>query len=317
MVELEADGYERGQEPGRRDRVRADADLLPVAPRTRSRPSTSRTRTSAGSTSSSRDWSAGSDVARERAGRDLPRQRLRPAPLTSSAGVTAPPSRPRRLPRSCGRRRRPARLRRNARGDRRAPGARRGRADGVARRARGARPAVPARRHPHRPPSSEEIDGAARGGAGGPRCSACTDSRASVPMELPRLDARRRAGTAAALVAGAWVEDKGGSLAVHYRQAADPDTARAIAARGSRPRRGNGRARDDRGQDGDRARSAGRPLKGGAVERLDRRARAPRAPVRRRRPRRPRRVRRARPSARARRGRRSRSRSAGPRRRRS
>jgi len=32
---------------------------------------------------------------------------------------------------------------------------------------------------------------------------------------------------AAQLVAGAWVEDKGGSVAVHYRQAAEPEAARA------------------------------------------------------------------------------------------
>ncbi len=41
----------------------------------------------------------------------------------------------------------------------------------------------------------------------------------------------RRVERAAAAVAGAWVEDKGASLAVHYRQAPDPASARASLLR--------------------------------------------------------------------------------------
>ncbi|HXF73203.1 MAG TPA: trehalose-phosphatase [Actinomycetota bacterium] len=52
------------------------------------------------------------------------------------------------------------------------------------------------------------------------------------PAPPPAL--ARAVGRAAASVAGAWVEDKGASLAVHYRQAPDPRSARARLARSLR-----------------------------------------------------------------------------------
>jgi trehalose 6-phosphate phosphatase len=89
----------------------------------------------------------------------------------------------------------------------------------------------------------------------------------SVPTDLPAatLAAAERA---AAGVAGAWVEDKGGSLAVHYRQAADPDLARSTLL-GSLPSVAASASLEViEGKMVIELVPPGRPLKGGAVERL-------------------------------------------------
>ena len=74
--------------------------------------------------------------------------------------------------------------------------------------------------------------------------------------------------TAAAVVPEAWVEDKGVSIAVHYRQAPDPATARSRLLVALQP------PASDAGLDLIEGKMVlelvppGRPMKGGAVERL-------------------------------------------------
>ena len=77
-----------------------------------------------------------------------------------------------------------------------------------------------------------------------------------------------RTEAAAAAVAEAWVEDKGSSVAVHYRQAADPKAARAALITALQP------VATESGLDLIEGKMVielvppGRPMKGAAVERL-------------------------------------------------
>lgn len=89
----------------------------------------------------------------------------------------------------------------------------------------------------------------------------------SVPMDLPAstLDGAHRA---ASLVAGAWVEDKGGSLAVHYRQAVDADLARSTLLEALRLVAATAALEIIEGKMVIELVPPGRPLKGGAIERL-------------------------------------------------
>ena len=76
------------------------------------------------------------------------------------------------------------------------------------------------------------------------------------------------AEAAAAVVSEAWVEDKGASIAVHYRQAPDPAEARARLLVALQPVATNGGLRLIEGKMVLELVPPGRPLKGGAVERL-------------------------------------------------
>lgn len=76
--------------------------------------------------------------------------------------------------------------------------------------------------------------------------------------------------TAAAAVPEAWVEDKGASLAVHYRQAPDPAEARARLLVALQPVATEGGLELIEGKMVLELVPSGRPMKGGAVERLSR-----------------------------------------------
>jgi trehalose 6-phosphate phosphatase len=73
---------------------------------------------------------------------------------------------------------------------------------------------------------------------------------------------------AATLVPEAWVEDKGVSVAVHYRQAPDPASARARLLLALQPIATNSGLELVEGKMVLELVPPGRPLKGGAVERL-------------------------------------------------
>lgn len=77
-----------------------------------------------------------------------------------------------------------------------------------------------------------------------------------------------RAEAAAAVVPEAWVEDKGSSLAVHYRQAADPVAARARLLAALDPVASHGALAVIEGKMVIELVPPDRPMKGGAVERL-------------------------------------------------
>ncbi|MGZ5129079.1 MAG: trehalose-phosphatase [Actinomycetota bacterium] len=77
-----------------------------------------------------------------------------------------------------------------------------------------------------------------------------------------------RAEAAAAIVPEAWVEDKGSSLAVHYRQAPDPGVARAALVTALQPVAVEGALVLIEGKMVLELVPPGRPMKGGAVERL-------------------------------------------------
>ena len=68
--------------------------------------------------------------------------------------------------------------------------------------------------------------------------------------------------TAAAEIPQAWVEDKGVSVAIHYRQAPDPVSARAALLVALQPVATEAGLELDRGQDGARARAAGPAAQG-------------------------------------------------------
>ena len=77
-----------------------------------------------------------------------------------------------------------------------------------------------------------------------------------------------RAEAAAAEVPEAWVEDKGVSIAVHYRQAPDPATARAVLVVALQPVATENGLSLIEGKMVVELVPPDRPLKGGAVERL-------------------------------------------------
>lgn len=76
------------------------------------------------------------------------------------------------------------------------------------------------------------------------------------------------AEAAAAAVPGAWVEDKRASIAVHYRQATDPAGARVALVRSLREVASSAGLEVVQGKMVVELVPAGRPRKGGAVERL-------------------------------------------------
>ncbi len=76
------------------------------------------------------------------------------------------------------------------------------------------------------------------------------------------------AEAAAAAVPGAWVEDKRESIAVHYRQATDPAEARVALVRSLREVASSAGLEVVQGKMVVELVPAGRPRKGGAVERL-------------------------------------------------
>jgi trehalose 6-phosphate phosphatase len=77
-----------------------------------------------------------------------------------------------------------------------------------------------------------------------------------------------RAEAAAAAVPGAWVEDKGASIAVHYRQAPDPSLARAALVAALQEVASSAGLEVVEGKMVVELLPADRPRKGGAVERL-------------------------------------------------
>lgn len=77
-----------------------------------------------------------------------------------------------------------------------------------------------------------------------------------------------RAAAAAATVPNAWVEDKGGSIAVHYRQAPDPAGARAALLVALQAVASEGGLDLIEGKMVLELVPSGRPMKGAAVERL-------------------------------------------------
>jgi trehalose 6-phosphate phosphatase len=88
--------------------------------------------------------------------------------------------------------------------------------------------------------------------------------------EAPELVAAvaPRVRSASSLVTQAWVEDKGSSIAVHYRQALDPVAARAALLVALQPVATEGGLRLIEGKMVLELVPPDRPLKGGAVERL-------------------------------------------------
>jgi trehalose 6-phosphate phosphatase len=74
--------------------------------------------------------------------------------------------------------------------------------------------------------------------------------------------------SASSVVPAAWVEDKGSSIAVHYRQAPDPKEARAALLVALQPVATDGGLRLIEGKMVLELVPPDRPLKGGAVERL-------------------------------------------------
>jgi trehalose 6-phosphate phosphatase len=79
---------------------------------------------------------------------------------------------------------------------------------------------------------------------------------------LPQVEA------AASVEPAAWVEDKGASLAVHYRQATDPDAARSRLVAALSPVASSAGLELAEGKRVVELVPPNRPLKGGAVERL-------------------------------------------------
>jgi trehalose 6-phosphate phosphatase len=88
--------------------------------------------------------------------------------------------------------------------------------------------------------------------------------------EAPGLTSVVASGVAdaAAVVPEAWVEDKGVSLAVHYRQASDPAAARSSLLDALAPVAADGGLELIEGKMVLELVPPGRPMKGGAVERL-------------------------------------------------
>lgn len=88
--------------------------------------------------------------------------------------------------------------------------------------------------------------------------------------DVPELVAAvaARAESAAGVVPQAWMEDKGVSLAVHYRQAPDPVRARAALLVALQPVATEGGLELIEGKMVLELVPPGRPMKGGAVERL-------------------------------------------------
>jgi trehalose 6-phosphate phosphatase len=84
----------------------------------------------------------------------------------------------------------------------------------------------------------------------------------------PTAAVASRVGSVAAEVAEAWVEDKGVSIAVHYRQAPDPSAARATLVAALREIAGSAGFELVEGKMVVELVPAGRSGKGGAVERL-------------------------------------------------
>ena len=74
--------------------------------------------------------------------------------------------------------------------------------------------------------------------------------------------------TAAARVSDAWIEDKGGSIAVHYRQASDTDAARAALMVALQPVATESGLEVIEGKMVIELVPCGRPMKGGALERI-------------------------------------------------
>jgi trehalose 6-phosphate phosphatase len=87
----------------------------------------------------------------------------------------------------------------------------------------------------------------------------------TAPLDPATLDAAR---AAAAVVPEAWVEDKGGSVAVHYRQASDPVVAREALVPPLEVVAATARLELIEGKMVVELVPPGRPLKGGALERL-------------------------------------------------
>ena len=85
------------------------------------------------------------------------------------------------------------------------------------------------------------------------------------PLDPATLDATRAAAT---VVPDAWVEDKGGSVAVHYRQAPDPVAARETLVPSLEDVAASARLDVIEGKMVIELVPPGRPLKGGALERL-------------------------------------------------
>lgn len=88
------------------------------------------------------------------------------------------------------------------------------------------------------------------------------DAPELVTAIAPRVEA------AAAAVPEAWVEDKGASIAVHYRRAPDPGSARRTLAVALQPIATDGGLDLVEGKMVVELVPQGRPMKGGAVERL-------------------------------------------------
>jgi len=85
------------------------------------------------------------------------------------------------------------------------------------------------------------------------------------PLDPATLEAAREAAT---VVPEAWVEDKGGSVAVHYRQAPDPASAREALVEPLADVAASARLELIEGKMVIELVPPGRPLKGGALERL-------------------------------------------------
>jgi trehalose 6-phosphate phosphatase len=96
------------------------------------------------------------------------------------------------------------------------------------------------------------------------------DGRAADRAEASFLDPSLRplAEAAAAVEPAAWVEDKGASLAIHYRQAGDPRSARERLAAALRPLADEAGLELVEGNMVVELLGRGHPMKGAAVERL-------------------------------------------------
>jgi trehalose 6-phosphate phosphatase len=110
---------------------------------------------------------------------------------------------------------------------------------------------------------AEEV--AARLGARGVRYEGLYGLQEAAPELLLAL--RPRVEAAAARVPEAWIEDKGVSIAVHYRQAADPARARVALIAGLEPIVADAGLSLIEGKMVLELVPADRPMKGGAVER--------------------------------------------------
>lgn len=89
-----------------------------------------------------------------------------------------------------------------------------------------------------------------------------------VPTPPVAPETVERARAAAVAVPAAWVEDKGGSLAVHYRQAPDPRSARASLVGPLTDVAAGAHLEVIEGKMVIELVPPGRPMKGGAIERL-------------------------------------------------